>query len=217
MGQACSRGNDTSVLPVSADAPASDPAPAAAPAKDVGSSSHGKGEFEGEKTLVQPLTSALMGATNSADMITITLQRGNGSSLELLCQSGQNIQDLHVQISNTLGAKNCPIYSIRLIFKAKVLSHYNESTLGSFGVVDGDTLNLIVVKDGAAQRFHGDPDETQSTGGGGGGPESSTRKHTRRRSSITGMASRFTGAPSSIAPPPAISATAPAPAPAPAS
>lgn len=52
-----------------------------------------------------------------------------------------------------LGEANCPIYAIRVVHKAKVLSHHAESTLGDIGIESGDLLLLVVVRDGAAPRI----------------------------------------------------------------
>lgn len=50
----------------------------------------------------------------------------------------------------------CPRYSIRLILRAKVISHHKHATLESLGVVEGETLTMVVIPDRATQRLTGD-------------------------------------------------------------
>ena len=48
---------------------------------------------------------------------------------------------------------HCPKYAIRLILRAKVISHDKHATLESLGVVEGDALTMVVIQDRAMQRL----------------------------------------------------------------
>ena len=115
--------------------PATDPvAPAGTPQrKDSGASS---------KDLYPSLTAA---ANGRPDAFTVTLRRGNGQTLPLSVYPEQTVDQLHQQISFALGP-GLPAYAIRLIFKSKVISMYGSQTVGSFGVAEGDILQLVVVR-----------------------------------------------------------------------
>ena len=147
MGQVCSRGSDGAVIPVTAEASLAEPSVSSAAVSDLGKDVDGKGEEVSEKTAVTPLSSALTDVDPS-EAFTVSLLQGDGHSFSMRCHAGQTVDNFHIQISQLLGAKTCPIYSIRLVFKGKAISmdNYLGSTLVSFGVEEGSTLNLIVVR-----------------------------------------------------------------------
>ena len=84
-------------------------------------------------------------ANGRPDAFTVTLRRGNGQTLSLAVYPEQTVDQLHQQISLAFGP-GLPSYAIRLIFKSKVMSMYGSQTVGSFGLAEGDTLQLVVVR-----------------------------------------------------------------------
>lgn len=86
------------------------------------------------------------------DTFVVQIKSGSGDIFEQIVHGNLTVDDLHRRISSTLGAANCPMYAIRLIHKKRVLSIRPEEILSAFGVAQGDTLLLVIVRDGAAPK-----------------------------------------------------------------
>jgi len=172
--------SSTPITPIGSPAPEGKDtwAAAEAPAPEAGSSSM---DVKGS-TAIAPLAAAT--GLDETEMFIITLQQGNGATFQMKCHSSQSIGDMHSQISHALGARNCPKYAIRLIFKSKVISNTETATLASFGVSEDDTITLVIVRDGAAQRFHGDPDADAAAERSAAAKASRRASTTRGRSGI---------------------------------
>ena len=154
---------------------------------------------------MNPLSAALdvERSGSSYKLFTIELIQGDGQTFSMRVHDAMSVAEVHKKISTALGPARCPMYAIRLIYKAKVLSHDPSATLGSFSVSEGEQLRLVVVRDGAAQRLNG--------GGGDTGCSNSIAKKRpgrRRLSSISTFTRSGTGSlPVAIVPEQSLPAT----------
>ena len=92
---------------------------------------------------------------DESEMFSITLLQGNGSTFQMRCHAEQTVGSMSAEISEVLGPRKCPRYAIRLVYGSKLLSITETRTLGSFGVGEGATVNLVIVQDAAADRLLG--------------------------------------------------------------
>lgn len=140
---------DTPVMPVAINSP-STPAAAETSAEGTAAKSSRRASSGAASTIPAPSSADVLAAAlhdvDDSETFRIELSRGDGSTFIMKCHHAQSISDLHARISKALGRRDVPQYAIRLIYKAKVLSNHPESTLGSYGVADGDTINLCVVR-----------------------------------------------------------------------
>ena len=90
---------------------------------------------------------------DESEMFSITLLQGNCTTFQMRCHAEQTIGEMSAEISEVLGPRKCPRYAIRLVYGSKLLSVTEKGTLGSFGVGEGATVNLVIVHDAAADRF----------------------------------------------------------------
>jgi len=187
----CSRGDAGVVLPV-----AEAPTPATADATSASDAVETTAAEERSATS-KVLGMALKDDLPAGERISITLRQGDGSTIAVSVHPDQTITQVHTQISRALGAHSYPAYALRLIFKARVLSMHGENTIRSFDIHEGDIIQMVVVRDGAAHRFTPAEEEIDK-----GGDAAATQNRSMRRLSTQGLTFHRRGT-TSRPPPPA--------------
>ena len=106
-------------------------------------------------SLPYPSMTAAAATSSHPDAFSVTFQRGNGATFTMSIYPDITVNELHKQISAlavSAFGRSVPSYALRIVFKTHVMSMYGERTVDSFGIAEGDTLQLAVVRDGACEK-----------------------------------------------------------------